>query len=84
MAPPHGPTRTPRRQRARTAALLAAALLAAVLLGLVVPVLHQGRLAHACEQRGGRLATSTEAVEPLVSARTVHRCLAPDGQLLDG
>jgi ferric-dicitrate binding protein FerR (iron transport regulator) len=83
MALPHAPTRTARRQRARTTALLAAALLAAVLLGLVVPVAHQGWLAHACEQRGGRLTTSTEAVEPLVSARTVHRCLGPDGQSLE-
>lgn len=83
MALPHAPTGTPRRERARTASLLAAAVLAAVLLVLVVPVAHQGWLAHACEQRGGRLATATETVEPLVSARTVHRCLGPDGQSLD-
>lgn len=81
MALPVAPARS-RRAGARTAALAAVALLAPVLLGLVVPVVHQRWLAHACEQRGGRLATSTEAVEPLVSARTVHRCLGPDGQLL--
>ncbi len=62
--------------------LIAACVLAVVFLAVVIPFAQEARLTHQCAKLGGQLEQSTEDVEPLVTSRSVYRCLGPDGQVL--
>lgn len=62
--------------------LVAACVLAVVFLAVVIPFAQEARLTHQCAKLGGQLKQSTEDVEPLVTTRSVYRCLGPDGQVL--
>lgn len=57
-------------------------VLAVVFLAVVIPFAKEARLVQQCRELGGQLERSTEDVEPLVTARSVYRCLGSDGQVL--
>lgn len=72
-----------RRTWISKAGLASAVVLAATLLALLIPTVQEVRLTHQCTKLGGQLNQSTEDVEPLVSGRTVYRCVDPGGRVLD-
>lgn len=73
---------TGRRRAIRATALVAAALLAVALLAVGIPTLQRLQASKTCGRLGGQLGQAIEAVEPLVSARTVYRCYGPGGTVL--
>jgi hypothetical protein len=82
MAVTAGNGRDGRRSPLRRLGLAAVCVLAVVLLAVGVPLVEQARWKQACAERGGRLVSSTEAVEPLVTARDVFTCYGPGGSIL--